>query len=1042
VALGADGSVYFTDSGNSRVRKVGPGWPGFPAADVASADGSKVFRMDGVGRHLRTLHGLTAATLLEFGYDATGHLATVTDGDGNVTTVERDGAGAPTAIVGPFGQRTALALDANGYLERITNPAGGTNQFTYTAGGLLTSITNERGHTATKTYDTDGRLSGDQDPSGGSWAFVRAEAATGFTVTKTRAPGRITTYRTDQPPVGAERREFVLPSGLLTTLETGSDERHVRTDADGTSRSATLGGDPRFGMLAPVAVETRISTPGGRAFTTTHTRAATMADPRDPFSLQSLSETLALDGRTFTHTYQAASRTHTFTTPAGRQLTQTLDSRGRPARSQVAGLEPLVFSYDSRGRLSQLTWGSGPAARTFGLGYNSNGYLSSITDCAGHLTAFDYDAAGRLLRETGPDGQELAYSWDAAGNLTSIQPPGRPEHAFQFTPVNLLAEYTAPDAGDGLARMLRSYGLDRRPTGITRPDGQRADATYDPAGRLQALALPDRQITFGYSATRGQLTAIDSSDGPSLTLAYDGPLRISETWSGPVSGSVSRSYDTRFLTMTLGVNGALVPFEYDADGLPVRAGDMTLAYSPQNGLLTSVILGGCTELLGYGTFGLPQTLNLSCAGAPPSSIVSTVDCLGRIVSSTEDVGGTVEVFTYEYDTAGRLAAVGRNGVPTSAYAYDGNGNRITRSTPSGAVTATYDAQDRLRQYGAATYAYTTNGELQSQDAGGAVTAYSYDVLGNLRAVTLPVGTRIEYVVDGRHRRIGKRVDGVLVQGLLYQDGLRPVAELDGSGALVSRFVYGTGRTVPDYMVRGGATYRIVSDRRGSPRMVVDVATGVVAQRLDYDEFGQVLLDTNPGFQPFGFAGGLYDSLTRLVRFGARDYDAETGRWTAKDPIGFAGGDTNLYAYVGNDPVNRVDPGGAIWTPPATAYRFVQDILDFKDDSRTQAESVTQDAHKMEALQHCIASCNITREYGAGVAWYLGEAQELKPGFLLPSLEWPFVQWSPPGTQWKSGEEANGDRDNNSSGRDFGATAQCPKDCFDSCVHAKLNTTTN
>src|SRR5690606_2060688 len=73
-----------------------------------------------------------------------------------------------------------------------------------------------------------------------------------------------------------------------------------------------------------------------------------------------------------------------------------------------------------------------------------------------------------------------------------------------------------------------------------------------------------------------------------------------------------------------------------------------------------------------------------------------------------------------------------------------------------------------------------------------------------------------------------------------------------------------------------------------------------------------LVDTNPGFQPFGYAGGLYDAATGLVRFGARDYDAEVGRWTAKDPIRFAGGDENIYAYVGGEPVNLVDPGGMVW----------------------------------------------------------------------------------------------------------------------------------
>ena len=78
--------------------------------------------------------------------------------------------------------------------------------------------------------------------------------------------------------------------------------------------------------------------------------------------------------------------------------------------------------------------------------------------------------------------------------------------------------------------------------------------------------------------------------------------------------------------------------------------------------------------------------------------------------------------------------------------------------------------------------------------------------------------------------------------------------------------------------------------------------------MTYDAWGNVKTDSNPGFQPFGFAGGLYDPATKLVRFGARDYDASIGRWLNKDPIRFEGG-LNLYGYAGNDPVNMVDPSG-------------------------------------------------------------------------------------------------------------------------------------
>jgi len=84
----------------------------------------------------------------------------------------------------------------------------------------------------------------------------------------------------------------------------------------------------------------------------------------------------------------------------------------------------------------------------------------------------------------------------------------------------------------------------------------------------------------------------------------------------------------------------------------------------------------------------------------------------------------------------------------------------------------------------------------------------------------------------------------------------------------------------------------------------------VIKRIEYDTFGNIISDSNAAFAvPFGFAGGLYDRNTKLVRFGYRDYDPDTGRWTAKDPILFAGGDTDLYGYCLNDPVNLTDPSG-------------------------------------------------------------------------------------------------------------------------------------
>ncbi len=123
-------------------------------------------------------------------------------------------------------------------------------------------------------------------------------------------------------------------------------------------------------------------------------------------------------------------------------------------------------------------------------------------------------------------------------------------------------------------------------------------------------------------------------------------------------------------------------------------------------------------------------------------------------------------------------------------------------------------------------------------------------------------------------------DGVhLHRVVLYSDQLRIIAELDRGGNLISRFVYGERPNVPEYMVRNGITYRIVTDHLGSVRLVVPIdgpAPGAPVQMIDYDELGIATEAGSQGFQPFGFAGGLYDPDTWLVTFGTRHYAASAG----------------------------------------------------------------------------------------------------------------------------------------------------------------------
>jgi RHS repeat-associated protein len=189
-----------------------------------------------------------------------------------------------------------------------------------------------------------------------------------------------------------------------------------------------------------------------------------------------------------------------------------------------------------------------------------------------------------------------------------------------------------------------------------------------------------------------------------------------------------------------------------------------------------------------------------------------------------------------------------------------------------------------------------------------ITTSDYSSRGELLSVTLPDGRLIEYVHDPMGRRIAKKVNSSITEKYLWQGLTRLLAVYDGSNNLLMRFEYADGR-MPVAITKGGVTYYLTYNQVGSLRIVAD-NSGNVVKRVDYDSFGNIIEDTDPTFEtPFRFAGGLHDSDTGLVRFGCRDYDPDTGRWTAKDPIGFSGDETDLYGYCLSDPINLIDPFG-------------------------------------------------------------------------------------------------------------------------------------
>jgi RHS repeat-associated protein len=669
-------------------------------------------------------------------------------------------------------------------------------------------------------------------------------------------------------------------------------------------------------MQAPINASQQLASPGALSWSSSFDRIVSLDDPADPLSVDSIQEILRINGKAFSLQISRSQGTLLLTTPEGRYSSGSFDDLGRVRELAFGDLAPTRFSYDERGLLTTIRSGSGDRERQVTLNYDTLGRLVLVTDPLGGHTGFAYDQADRLMAIALQDDSVVGLGTDARGRISSLTPPGRPPHEFSYTRTDQLKLYSPPEVDLPGSSSAASFNLDGQLVGVSTPGDKSVELGYDDGGRLTTVLLPEGQFTYHYDPDTGQLTTASSPDGIALAFGYDGFALRTTTWSGVVSGVVDHEYNENLLVTSQSVNGGnTVGFFYDDDGYMTRAGDLSIDWRPDVGLVSETTLGSVTTTYGYNEFGELSTLVASSDSAPELGLSFERDHRGRITEMTESGRGQTTRREFRYDDRGRLAEVLDDGARTKAYTYDANGNRVSETDSSNnVITAAYDDQDRLLSYGDVSYTYTANGELLSRTENGHTIAYSYDLLGNLLSVTLPDGLLVEYVHDAQGRRVGKKVNGILVSSLLYEDELNPIAELDGDGDIISRFVYATYMTVPDYMVRDGVTYRIVADHLGSPRRVVDVITGAIAQELRYDAFGNVLLDTNPGFQPFGFAGGLYDHQTGLVRFGLRDYDPQVGRWTAKDPILFAGGDTNLYGYTLADPVNFIDPlGESVWS---------------------------------------------------------------------------------------------------------------------------------
>ena len=898
---GASGS-----SGHYSLRRIGPAFPGFEAAElrVAARDGGEIYVFSPNGLHLRTLDSLTGATNWLFTYNSSHLVTELRDVDGHITRIQRDANGDPTAIVGPYGQRTLLTLDMAGYIATVTDPSGAKSSLVHGSAGLLTSITGPRTNAFTVTYDAKGRATRMSDPLGGftAIAYTDLEGANFSTLT-TNALGDESLRVFDLAPNGSSRAVATQEDGVVQTTAFPLSGDQIQTYANGTTYTLRIASDPRFPAQTAVPSGALLQFPGGLESQVSVGRTATLAIPENPSSLTKLVSRITVNGQTFIDSYDAQLDQFSSTTPEGRTTSLDFDSAGRVVRTLYGNDAPVTNSYDKSGRLSRVVRTVGGDTQAGEFTYNANGLLETSTDPLGRTIRFIYDQAENLEQLSLTDGTLVGFEFDAEANLTAVTPPGRPKHQFRYDEVGSLLQYSPPLVNtDDTVRF--AYDANRNVTNMVLPDGQAWNLERGPGGRPARLQMADHERVYGYSTLTGQLLGVSNNLGSSLSFGYQGSLPVLTRWSGVVTGRVALEFNSDLRLAKLAVNDQSLSYSYDRDGLLTKAGDLSLMRDGPSGRVVAQTLALVKEQHDYDQAGRLTNTVVTVGDASFSRVSLQYDRLKRLTDRIETIDGATHHYEYKYDLGGHLTEVRKDGAPLVAYTYDTNGNRLTRNTETGA----YDAQDRLTSYAGSSFVWSRNGYRASRTHAGETTTYNYDLEGNLTSVLLPA-EQIDYMIDPIGRRLGRKVNGTIDRAWLWLDQ-QIVAELDATSVVTKRFVYaGVNAITPSLMIVNEETFFIMSDERGSVRRVINASSGAVAQALDYDEFGRVLRDTNPGFQPFGFTGGLYDIATGLVRLGERDYDSETGQWTARDPIGFAGGQYSLYAYVGSDPINFVDPTG-------------------------------------------------------------------------------------------------------------------------------------
>jgi RHS repeat-associated protein len=914
-----------------------------------------------------TGYTLTQPTQIKYSFaGSSGRLESVTDRDGNATTLGYNAEGELTTITDPVARKLTLAYTAGGLVESVTDPDGNVVKYSYEGSNLtavflpvpetarwklkynasheITEMTDGRGGTTTNEYNGANQVTSQKDPAGHTLTFEYSPFTTKITNTNT---GSVTSESFTGSYEPSSITHGYGTASATTEAFTYNEGGYITSTTDGNGHVTKYGynaANDRTSVIDPDKNETKwtydathdvetTTTPKGETTTIkreAHGNPEVIERPAPASKTQTTKYKYTIHGelesvtdpleRTWKYEYDTKGDRSAETDPVGNKRTWEYDEDSQEIatvspRGNVTEGKPAEFTTkierDKDNRPIKIT---DPLGHTNKYVYDENGNIKSTTDGNSHVTTYTYNGDNQPIKVKEANGTVTETEYDGAGQVINQIDGNLNKTKYTRNALEQVTEVTDP-----LGRITKKeYDGAGNLKAVTDPAKRTTSYTYDPASRLTEITYSDGKtptVKYEYDADGDRTKMTDGTGTSSYT--YDQLDRLTEDKDGH-GDVVKNEYDlANERTELTYPNTKSVTSAYDKDGRLEKVTDWStnitkFTYNPDSEQAATVFPSASKDedKYAYNDADNMTEAKMLKGSETLASLVYTRDSDGQVKKTTVKKLPGAEVTENTYDENSRMTKSG-----ATAYEYDAANN----ATKLGTGAYKYDKADQLETGPSLTYTYNELGQrIKTKPSVGPATTYGYDQAGNLTSVERPKEgevTKIEdtYGYDGAGLRASQTISGTTTYLTWDRAEALPAILSDGTNS----YIYGPGGLPVEQISSGGTATYLHHDQQGSTRLLTG-STGTVTGSTTFDAYGNSTGSTGTSTTPLGYDAQYTSTDTGLIYLRNRVYDPATAQFLSVDPMEMV--TRAPYNYAEDNPLNRGDATGlSSWNPFSESF---------------------------------------------------------------------------------------------------------------------------